>query len=496
MIKKKYILIYTLCTAKKLEEKVRQMPNAALPIQEETPIETTSSRWIREYSYCFDQEQCNLDENLDLGHRHFSLLHWVYPGHFLPYALTSNPPSSSQSSCVTHTPELIFQKKQMIMEAAKGSLLRKRYNNGGHTSWSAAWEATLWARVYDGEEAYKSLSHFMSRYVANNLLSLHPILDTIGSDQCHTCFTDTHTLQEPSSHQQEPSLPKELIRNRRKPFHPPQKIIIEQAAPPDAPEDGTIVQQLVNMINSQQQNTNSQQIGRGILPERNRGMIRDDGSKFQLDGNLGYMTAVTEMLIQSYRPGHIDLLSALPEAWEEAGHLLGVRIRGNSRVSLSWQEHKIQVVMIELTRMKSSQAFHPWWTHLIEESCDYPGFYTIPFIENQTDKRQNLQSISLTVTAPNSLVALKYENMEKWNIKDINLCPISKVLKSEEYQNGISTKRRQQTRLEISSDKKMATKNCFIVLLDSTVFSFKNRDDSTIVTLENTLKHHLKFPMK
>ena len=60
---------------------------------------------------------------------------------------------------------------------------------------------------------------------------------------------------------------------------------------------------------------------------------------FQIEGNLGAVAAVLEMLLQSYG-ARLHLLPALPTAWPE-GHVRGLRARGGYTVSIWWRDGQL-----------------------------------------------------------------------------------------------------------------------------------------------------------
>ena len=90
-------------------------------------------------------------DEVEPSHRHVSHLIGLYPGDLL------DP---------EQTPEL--------WRAAEVSLERRLAAGGGHTGWSRAWTACLFARLGRGEDAWEHLNHLVTDFATDSLLDLHP----------------------------------------------------------------------------------------------------------------------------------------------------------------------------------------------------------------------------------------------------------------------------------------------------------------------------------
>eukprot|EP01042_Synura_sphagnicola_P035441 gene35441-45391_t len=215
-----------------------------------------------------------------MGHRHYSSLHWLYPGLFLP--------SIGNTEGNLSTVAKNRQKTNPLYKAAQSLLAKKRAAGSDHTAWSAAWAACLSARLGNGNAAWKSLVKILDRYSVPNLLFLHPRL---------------RANEVPTKFQEDEYKP-----NMRK---------------------------------------------RSCV---SRGLKTLDKSPFQFDGNMGFVAALCEMIVQSHVPGHVDLIPALSDELRGSGRATGLGSRGSTQVSLSWESGKVFVTTLLFI------SPHPWYS--------------------------------------------------------------------------------------------------------------------------------------
>ena len=97
-------------------------------------------------------------DEVEIGHRHISQLFALHPADLI-------------------TPV----KTPKLADAARATLVRRLIHGGGHTGWSCAWIANMWARLYDGRMVYENLKKLLCHSTNPNLLNIHPPFQIDGN---------------------------------------------------------------------------------------------------------------------------------------------------------------------------------------------------------------------------------------------------------------------------------------------------------------------------
>lgn len=66
---------------------------------------------------------------------------------------------------------------------------------------------------------------------------------------------------------------------------------------------------------------------------------------FQIDGNFGCTSGITEMLLQTQN-GFIDILPALPDEWKN-GKIAGLKTYGGFEINIIWENNKVKEITIK-----------------------------------------------------------------------------------------------------------------------------------------------------
>ncbi len=89
---------------------------------------------------------------------------------------------------------------------------------------------------------------------------------------------------------------------------------------------------------------NAHEVYRQFIRERTVPNLWTLHPPFQIDGSLGAMAGVAEMLLQSHEDS-INILPALPAAWH-SGYFDGLVARGNFVVAAEWENGKATTVSV------------------------------------------------------------------------------------------------------------------------------------------------------
>ncbi len=107
------------------------------------PLKSGSKGQLLEWNEELDEEEP--------GHRHLSHIFGLFPGE-----------------------QISPERTPGLFKAAMKSMDIRMANFGGHTGWSRAWTACIYARAGNGDKALEHLEHLITDFSTDSLLDLHP----------------------------------------------------------------------------------------------------------------------------------------------------------------------------------------------------------------------------------------------------------------------------------------------------------------------------------
>ena len=194
----------------------------------------------------------------DPHHRHHSHVFGIFPGRQVTQAVTPN----------------LYEAIRRTMEI----------RGDESTGWSLAWKVAIWARLRDGNHAYKVLRNILRLVPSgptepvNKGIRYKVVMGLMGGDYSRLRSKGVRG-----------AVLRLLTRKVRKSF-----------------SHGGVYADLL-----------------GAHPP------------YQIDGNFGITAAMCELFVQSHE-GRVELLPALPDAWP-SGSVTGIRARGGVTVDISWE---------------------------------------------------------------------------------------------------------------------------------------------------------------